>query len=232
MIALAFRFKHSLERLSASGFALACLVCCTSGDVAVFEAHSTDVAMGGSGGSLSSSSSTGMPDAGMDADAGTPCKEWLDCAPGEYCSKQACSSTQGTCQPIQTFCDATPDPVCGCDGVNYWNDCVRQQFGVMASTPGQCSGGRKCVYNGDCRLYGVVCSRLLYNGQPCPMPGQYVEGQCWGMPPLSVCDRYDDPQRWQLCTPPDAPPPECQETCFSIISQLPHRMILDQAMCP
>ncbi len=68
--------------------------------------------------------------------AGTPCPQ------GEYCELPPgqCSSAdlQGVCRPVPAGCTALFDPVCGCDGKTYSNDCYRQQAGVPLAYKGSC----------------------------------------------------------------------------------------------
>jgi hypothetical protein len=44
----------------------------------------------------------------------------------------------GTCVPSQTDCSTPGDPVCGCDGVTYENDCMRIQARVALDHVGSC----------------------------------------------------------------------------------------------
>lgn len=69
-------------------------------------------------------------------DPASPCPE------GEFCEQVpgTCGSWEqpGVCTPMGEACPAVVDPVCGCDGVTYGNDCLRQLAGVSLDHPGPC----------------------------------------------------------------------------------------------
>lgn len=68
--------------------------------------------------------------------AGFPCDQ------GEYCELPAgaCQSADlfGTCAPQPDACTLQWDPVCGCDGQTYGNDCARASNGVQLDHEGEC----------------------------------------------------------------------------------------------
>jgi len=118
--------------------------------------------------------------------AGVPCPK------GQFCELPAgeCSSAdlQGTCVETGGFCPLFYDPVCGCDGVTYGNDCERQRAGAQKDHDGACRKPR-CETACDCyRVPGLVfedsCPLM------CPNCGSYwscrdgacVE-QCGQIPP-------------------------------------------------
>lgn len=64
------------------------------------------------------------------------------CAEGFFCEfpPGSChiADLQGTCIPVPVGCPRVFDPVCGCDGKTYANDCVRQSAQVGLAHVGEC----------------------------------------------------------------------------------------------
>jgi hypothetical protein len=163
------------------------------------------------------------------------CRNNDDCPPSRgVCVKNDCAAEWGECEPEPLFCEATPAPVCGCDNVTYWNDCVRRSAGVPASFPGECRAEAvACNDANDCGVEDAACSRLRSRGDidMCP-PGP---GICWVLP-KEHCDPGDS-RRWVECVPPGAPlppfPPPCIDTCTALMSGRPHiRARTDIVPCP
>ena len=67
--------------------------------------------IGGGGAGGDTSTSSGGSKACSPKDGG--------CAPGEYCATTDCAT--GTCAPVPTEKAVSLSPVCGCDGIAYWN---------------------------------------------------------------------------------------------------------------
>lgn len=222
----------------------ALLAACGSEDVLVFD---TLPGSGGSSGELTSSvggssssssvtatetstatvtSTTGMPT--------EPCGDVYDCGNYFFCQKDSCSTAIGACEPRPVLSDPDPDPVCGCDGVTYWNDSLRRQFGVASSTAGECSEyARRCDSGEDCGAFGMFCARILPPGRSCG-PELYPppKGTCWAVPPRG--EGLMDSNIFLLCPNPSMPAPEhCVDSHWAITSQFPHIRISDQATeCP
>lgn len=188
-----------------------CLLACNGGDIAVFSAQAGASAPGGEAGvggggaenggsspaagaseagwagigaSGSNAGQTNEAGAGTGAQAGsgdTPCHDNADCPSTFYCSKPACSEPQGICLPRPFPDDGMQAPVCGCDHVTYWNDTLRERYGVAASTPGECMmGARHCDHDKDCGVFDARCQHLLPPDQACG--SALGPGTCWVTP--------------------------------------------------
>jgi len=66
------------------------------------------------------------------------CSSNDDCASEQYCEKDTCDGVSGTCINMPETCLRVYEPVCGCDGVTYDNDCIRQREGVVKKYDGVC----------------------------------------------------------------------------------------------
>jgi hypothetical protein len=159
---------------------------------------------------------------------GGPCVDTLDCGPLAFCAKPSCGAAQGECQLRPDLCDETPATTCGCDGVNYWNDCLRRQNGISASVAGECTvqyamcGGHRGM---ACPTAGALCAKLVPGGAvPCDPE---MAGVCWVLPPH--CPAGDGgAAAWQGCSPRSAP---CADVCLAIRSEAPYRQA-SAATCP
>jgi hypothetical protein len=162
--------------------------------------------------------SAGMAGAGGEP-LGLPCSDNDDCE-GWFCEKPDCDAPTGVCMPRPAFLPPEPEPVCGCDGVTYWNDDLRRRFGRSLASLGECRAtARACESGADCGVpydFGS-CSHLVSPGEGC----DYGMGTCWALPPY--CGDTGDRMIWRLCRPSDAAPaPPCVDTCLAIRSERPH----------
>lgn len=78
----------------------------------------------------------------------------FSCPEGQVCNyiDPTCSIVDlaGTCVPWPERCPLFFDPVCGCDGVTYGNDCERIRAGAVLAHKGAC----KCACE---KIYDPVC---------------------------------------------------------------------------
>jgi hypothetical protein len=179
-----------------------------------------DVVGGGAGGGGGSYGGFMAPSGGMPGAAGAaspaPCGVDLDCSPGWICEKSGCDAPTGGCVPWPPFCPPDPNPVCGCDGVTYWNDCIRQQSPMHAQVaqPGVCSvTACACEVGADCSVPYASCSHLMGPGEMCG----HGMGSCWVLPPQ--CGPSNDSKMWRECKPPDAGTAKCLDTCSAIATE-------------
>lgn len=173
-------------------------------------------------------------DGGPPADTGAPgCATNDDCSPNAFCEKPSCSDALGACSARPLACGepGPAAPVCGCDHLNYWNDCLRRQSGVASSTPSECTVPVVCdhIPETECGVSGASCAHLYPNPPmgKCPPPDTQP-GICWVLPP--TCPADPSGPRWTSCKKGPGPGSGggCLPTCEAIRAGEPSR---DQSVC-
>ncbi|MBM4318820.1 MAG: hypothetical protein FJ125_02425, partial [Deltaproteobacteria bacterium] len=133
-----------------------------------------------------------------------PCQGSVECGFGEQCEPLQACDVQGCardaereCLDVPFLCPAGREPVCGCDGQTYDNDCKRLKADVAKAHDGECAvsdrcgpGAPPCVQNRACDLRGCgdQTTGQCVEPQPfCPLDLQPVCGcdgrtygnNCW-----------------------------------------------------
>lgn len=121
-------------------------------------------------------------DASSDGGAATRCTlPQPQCPAGQYCSVQGCGQ-QGTCAPIPSAASAVEQPVCGCNGVTYWNATVAARARMSVRMSGACAAGtpylKTCDGETECPA-GSSCSMLAAGAVACVTTRS---GTCWAIP--------------------------------------------------
>jgi len=139
-----------------------------------------------------------------------PCVKDDDCSVSQFCERSTCSDQVGHCRNKPPFCDSTSDTVCGCDGVTYWNDCLRESNGVSKDIDGICASGITCDDDGGAAPCGnakASCGTLFFHQDQC---GLDVHGLCWVLPDSCPTGAQTD---WASCGSPF-----CTDVCTAIRS--------------
>jgi hypothetical protein len=171
--------------------------------------------VGGVGGSPGGTGGAGGTGGGTSG-----CSSNGECAASEFCAKSSCLAVTGTCEPRPTTCTATESPVCGCDGISYWNDCLRQQYGIASSTLFTCSSTdpntQSCggFANLQCPNPNAVCAYMFPGKLTCQISDPL--GKCWVMP--AQCPSIVVGASWRDCNGSNT----CVSVCNAILSEQPY----------
>lgn len=157
-----------------------------------------------------------IPDGGEFVQPDAQCSTSADCLGGQYCSKPQCGAAVGVCRQKPLSCDGNHAPECGCDGVTYFNPCLRRAAGVSFADVGLCENPRRCDTSLPCAA-GQFCARLAFMPQEC---GMNIAGTCWVLP---------DVQCTYAVQAPMPPPPTftpcgggaCLDVCAAVTREQP-----------
>ncbi|MDP1824214.1 MAG: hypothetical protein Q8L48_13255 [Archangium sp.] len=153
-----------------------------------------------------------IPDSGaFQPPVGASCANTGECMAGQLCDKAACGDALGRCVQRPPFCDGDSRPECGCDGVTYWNDCLRRAAGIEAREGrGPCLNPRPCDTTSLCPD-GAICGRLVFPNE-C---GRVAAGACFVLPTTCLGQM---PDHFFAC---GAPMTQCLDACAAIRSGQP-----------
>jgi hypothetical protein len=141
-----------------------------------------------SGGALGEGGGRPGGDAGGPGDIpDVPCTNIKNCAEGQVCFREGCKVDEGVCRDAEA---ATP--VCGCDGITYYDASLAAAASVDVGARGICSGDGAVTCEGKCEE-GYTCGIVGSRGATCL--GK-LGGVCWSVP--KECP-LDDATVYNVC---------------------------------
>lgn len=127
---------------------------------------------------------------------GIECSDVDLCPQSHFCEKASCAALTGKCRPRPPFCPPDLVPVCGCNGVNYWNDCHRKQQGISSLAQyEQCAEPFACGAGSACPDADAACALLLPSTSSC---AAVPAGVCW-FAPLHCPPPTQAEGSWESC---------------------------------
>jgi len=187
--------------------------CCSSGGATGGAGAGGSAAGGGGIGGTAAGGSAGAGGAAPGGGGSGGCvwsQDGKPCPDGEYCDAPGCGA--GNCVPIGTTEDTNKAPVCGCDGVDYWNGATAAQHGMAVAAAGQCAQPKFCggLAQIACPSSQQFCDYGLPNKAACN--GSDAGGSCWGLP--KSCAQIGFGGTFRLCFA--APNEPCHYECEAI----------------
>jgi len=126
---------------------------------------------------------TAVDDPIFDSGFDPPCSWPGACGSGAYCRARGCGA--GECKPASVANDGAKSPVCGCDGVDYWNATTAATLGMAVASTGTCAVDTTCGgFGGTQCPAGRTCTYQYADASACNLSD--ASGVCWGMP--ATCD--------------------------------------------
>jgi len=176
-------------------------------------------AQGGTGGQGGSGGQGGGSNACTWSNTSNPC------GAGSYCKAPGCG--QGTCVPVTNVDDTTKVPVCGCDGVNYWNVVTASNHGMSVASSAACATPAGCG-----GIATILCPNVAahYCGHDVTQLTCNVAdagGICWGMP--LTCNIIGFGGQHRLCSNQGG---ACLYECAAIKLEQNYYSPAPSEMCP
>jgi len=151
-------------------------------------------------------------------DAGGPsCTTIDDCRVGEYCRRTTCEITSGTCAPYTVT--TAYAPVCGCDGVTYWNKSYAFTTDGVIKYAGRCNAmDAKACLGSACETPDSLCVHEIPNSTGCITTTD--AGVCFRLPPDHSCG-----------TTPGGSVATCDGKCLTYCSAVRNKVHFYQKAC-